>query len=168
MKRFVIRYGLIGGCILIALGLFNWFFIARPLGYQASEFFGYLSMVVALLCIPLGIMYFRNKLNNGSVSFNQAFKIGLGITAITSVVMFFHSMLFFIIAGDDFLEWSKTGLTATELEERQAQLDALPDFVMSPWFQGVLMALTVFLIGVIISLVSSFILKQSDAEAVDS
>jgi hypothetical protein len=160
MKNFVIRYGLWGGCLLIILGLLNWFIIA-PLGYNASQVVGYLSIIIALLCIPLGIKYFRDKLNNGAVTFNQGFRIGLGITFITSVIMFFYSLLFFVIAGDEFLAWREAHLTEEELERTQLQLAQMPDFIMTPWFQGLVMFLTVFLIGLIINLISALALKKS-------
>lgn len=165
MKRFIIRYGLIGSGVSIALGLFNWFFIAKPLGYGASQFFGYLSIVIALLCIPFGIMYFKNKLNHGRVSFNQGFKIGLGISAVTSIVMFFYGTLFFVIAGDDFVEWTKSGLTGHELQQMQQQMETMPAYMANPWFQGFTFGLMVFLIGMIINIISSFVLKHPDKRA---
>ena len=166
MKRFIIRYGLIGSGVSIALGLFNWFFIAKPLGYDTSQFFGYLSIAIAMLCIPMGIIYFKNKLNGGIVSFGQGFKIGLGISAVTSIIMFFYGTLFFIIAGDDFVEWTKSGMTELELQEMQLQMETMPAYAMSPWFQGFTFGLLVFLIGMIINLVSSFVLKQADKKAI--
>ncbi|MCH7963082.1 MAG: DUF4199 domain-containing protein [Bacteroidetes bacterium] len=168
MKKFVLRYGLIGGCLIVGLGLFNWFFIAQIFGYNASEIFGYLSIILALLCIPLGIKYFRDKLNDGMVSFGEGFKIGMGITIITSVIMFFYSMLFWVLAGDDFMKWREQVLTESELKQAQLQMAEMPDFVLSPWFQGLVMLLTVFLIGMIINLVSSLALKRSKGSIIET
>jgi len=166
MKKFVLSYGLIGGCLLIGLGLFNWFVIAQMFGYNASEIFGYLSIILALLCIPLGIRYFRDKLNDGMVSFGEGFKIGMGITIVTSIIMFFYSMLFWVLAGDDFMKWREKVLTESELKQAQIQMAEMPDFVLSPWFQGLVMLLTVFLIGMIINLVSSLALKRSKGSVI--
>ena len=166
MKKFVLSYGLIGGCLLIGLGLFNWFVIAQMFGYNASEIFGYLSIILALLCIPLGIRYFRDKLNDGMVSFGEGFKIGMGITIVTSIIMFFYSMLFWVLAGDDFMKWRENVLPESELKQAQLQMAQMPDFVLSPWFQGLVMLLTVFLIGMIINLVSSLALKRSKGSVI--
>ncbi len=168
MKKFVLSYGLIGGCLLIGLGLFNWFVIAQMFGYNASEIFGYLSIILALLCIPLGIRYFRDKLNDGMVSFGEGFKIGMGITIVTSIIMFFYSMLFWVLAGDDFMKWRENVLTESELKQAQLQMAQMPDFVLSPWFQGLVMLLTVFLIGMIINLVSSLALKRSKESVIET
>ena len=168
MKKFVLRYGLIGGCLIVGLGLLNWFFIAQMFGYNASEIFGYLSIILALLCIPLGIKYFRDKLNDGMVSFGEGFKIGMGITFVTSIIMFFYSMLFWVLAGDDFMKWREKVLTESELKQAQLQMAEMPDFVLSPWFQGLVMLLTVFLIGMIINLVSSLALKNSKKSVIET
>jgi hypothetical protein len=70
-------------------------------------------------------------------------------------------MLFWVLAGDDFMKWREKVLTESELKHAQLQMAEMPDFVLSPWFQGLVMFLTVFLIGMIINLVSSLALKKS-------
>lgn len=160
MKRFVIRYGLFSGCSAIVLSLFNWYLIAKPLGYDISVFFGYLSIVASLLFIPVGIKYFKEKLNNSLVSFKQAFNIGFGISVISSAITFFYSMLFFIFLSDDFVAWSQDGMNEAQIKEAQLQLQALPTYFLAPWFQGLIMFFTVLLIGVIITLVSTLVLSS--------
>ena len=162
MKNYVLRYGLIGGCLSIGLGLFNWFFIAQTFGYNASQFVGYLSIILGLLCIPLGIKYFRDNLNDGVISFSAGFKIGIGITFVTSIIMFFYSVLFFVLVGDDFNKWREKRLTVSELKQAELQMAEMPDFILSPWFQGLVTFLIIFLIGLIINLVSSLALKSSN------
>ena len=161
MKRYVISYGLWGALTSIALGLINWFTIARMLGPVVSQTLGYLSMIVALLCIPLGIRYYRDKINDGEVSFGKGFRIGLGITAVASTVIAIYGMLFFWIAGEDFNNWSREGLTEAELITLEAQISQTPSFVYTPWFQGVMLGLTVVLLGLIINLVSALLLKRT-------
>ena len=160
MQKFIVRYGLISGCLLIALGLVNWFLIAKQFGYDGSQTFGYLSMIVSLLTIPLGIKYFRDQLNQNNVSFGQAFKIGMGITAIPSIIMGLYSMLFFMLQGDEFLKWSEENFPPEEWADMQTQLAAMPEYVMTPWFQGIVMGVTVLLIGLFMTIISSLILRS--------
>ncbi len=160
MKRYILRYGLIAGSISIALAMINWFLIAKTLGSGPSQLVGYLSIITSLLCVPLGIKYFKDKLNSGVVSFSQAIKIGTGITLVTAVVMFFYGMLFFVFAGDSFDAWKESGMTETQVQQARMQAAEMPDFIGTPLFQGVVMFLMVFLIGMIINLVSSSILKS--------
>lgn len=157
MKKYILRYGILGASVSIFLGLLNWFLIANRFDYTTSQVVGYASIVVSLMCIPLGIKYFRDKLNGGLVSFNRALKIGLGITLVSASVTFLYSFLFFVFAGEKFTNWSQEGMSETTLE-RMAQA---PEFVMTPLFQGFIMFLTVLLIGFIINLISSFALSGS-------
>lgn len=162
MKNYIVRYGLVGGCLSIALGLINWFFVAHNFSRGTSQVVGYLSIIAALFCIPLGIRYFRDIVNNGKMTFGQGFKVGTGITLISSIVLFFYGMLFFVFAGEDYDKWTKAGLTAEELAETQARMEQMPDYVMTPLFQGFVLFLTVFIIGAIINLISALALKSNN------
>lgn len=161
MKQVTFRYGIVGGCISVALGLINWFTISQWYGPTASQVVGYLTIIVSLMSVPLGIRYFRDQENGGFISFAKATKIGLGITAFFSVVSFLYSVLFFVFAGKDFEEWRTRGLSSQELVEMEAQMAQAPDFIYTPVFQGLILALSVFLIGAIINFISALILKRT-------
>lgn len=158
--NYKIKYGIAGGIISSILGTLNWLVIARPIGVVASQLVGYLSITLSLLCIPIGIRYFRDKLNAGKVSFIQGIKIGLGITCMAGLVMAIHSMLFFLFQKDEFIEWQKKGLDESALIAYNEQLAQMPDFAFAPWFQAIIMFTMVFLIGAAINLISSVVLKK--------
>ncbi len=160
MKNYILRYALIGGLLLILTSLLNWFLIAPNFSVRASQTFGYLVIILCLLCIPMGIKYFRDNLNEGQVSFGKAFRIGMSITLIVSLVMFFEGMLFFIFQGDVFQEWQLKDLSGDELQEMKARLASMPDFAMKPWFQGVIMFMMILSIGFAMTLLSSFFLRS--------
>ena len=165
MPNYVLRYGLIGGSISIALGLINWFTIAQSYGPKVSQTIGYLTVILSLMCIPLGIRYFRDKHNGGTITFSKGFRIGLGITTIFSLMTFLYSVLFFVFAGDTFDQWTKKGLSKTELIEMQRRMEETPDFALTPWFQALILFVTVFLIGVVVNLLSCLILKRSETHS---
>lgn len=160
MKSYILKYGVIGGLISSVLGTLNWILIAQTVGVSASQAVGYLSIFLSLLCIPLGVRYFRDKLNEGSVQFGQAFKIGLGITVVAGVVMALHSVLFFAFQKEEFLEWQRKDLSQAELNAFNEQLAQMPEFAYEPWFQGIVMFLMVFLIGAVVNLISALVLRQ--------
>ena len=160
MKRLIIKYGIVGGLIASILGTLNWLLVAHTFGVQGSQTIGYISITLSLLCIPFGVRYFRDKLNNEIVSFGQAFKIGLGITIIAAIVMAIHSMLFFAFQKDEFLEWQRKDLSQADLIAFNQQLAQMPDFVYTPWFQGIVMFFMVFLIGAVVNVISALLLRQ--------
>lgn len=160
MKKIVFIYGITGGVISGVLGTLNWLLIAHLIGVEGSQAVGYLSITLSLLCIPLGVRYFRDKLNNEKVSFGQAYKIGLGITVMAAFVMAIHSVLFFAFQQEEFLEWQRADLSHTELMAFNEKLAQMPEFVYTPWFQGIVMFFMVFLIGAVINLISGLLLRK--------
>ena len=160
MKGYILKYGLIGGIISSILGTLNWILIADAVGVDGSQAVGYISITVSLLCIPFGMKYFRDKLNEGKLGFGQAFKIGLGITSIAGIVMALHSVIFFALQKEEFIQWQKKGLSQAELAAYNEELMNMPEFAFAPWFQGMVMFLMVFLIGAVVNVISSLLLKQ--------
>lgn len=161
MKRYMLRYGLAGGGIMIVLGLLNWWTIAPNFSITTSQVIGYLGIFLALLCVPLGVRYFRDQLNDGAVTFSRAFRIGISISLIVAVSMFLYGMLFHIFQGEEFMEWQRKNLDPESLAKMEAQLDAMPDFALMPWFQGVILALITFFMGLIMTLLSALFLRSS-------
>lgn len=159
MKRYVLRYGLIAGAIMVSIVLINWLFFADAIGYHLSEVLGYVSMVAGLMCVPLAIKYYRDQLNQGVLTFREAMKIGSGVSLVASTMMFFYVTLFFALLQDDFMNWYRESLSAEEWAIVQEQMAAMPDFVQTPLFNGLILFVTVMLIGFIITLISSLILK---------
>ncbi|REJ76053.1 MAG: DUF4199 domain-containing protein [Acidobacteria bacterium] len=161
MKNYILRYGIAGGLISIVLGILNWFTVAQWFGPIPSQTVGWLSIILSLMCIPLGMKYFRDKLNDGSVGFGEGLKIGLGITAVVSVLMYFYSALFFLFQGEEFVEWTKRGLSTAELAAYEQQIAQSPAWVYTPWVQALLLCISIFVIGLVISVVSALLLKSS-------
>ncbi len=160
MKKYILRYGVIGGLVSSLLGTLNWLLVAQTVGVGASQAVGYASIAFSLLCIPLGVRYFRDQENQGQVNFGQAFRIGLSITVIAGVVMAIHSVLFFAFQKEAFMEWQRKDLNPAELATFDEQLAQMPDFAFTPWFQGMVMFFMVFLIGLVINLISAMLLKR--------
>ena len=160
MKKIVLKYGIIGGVVSSILGTLNWLLVAHSVGVEGSQTVGYISITLSLLCIPFGVRYFRDKLNNETVSFGQAFKIGLGITVMAAIVMAIHSVLFFTFQKEEFLKWQRKDLSQVELTAFNEQLAQIPEFIYTPCFQGIVMFLMVFLIGAVVNLISSLLLKK--------
>lgn len=161
MRKSILKYGILAGGINITLGLTNWFTVAQTFGQIVSQTLGYFSIVLALMCVPLGIMYFRDKRNNGVLSFSQGFRVGFGITFIASVITFFYTFLFFVFAGERFEEWGREGLSESELTAYELRMEQTPDLVFTPWFQALVLFLVVLIVGLIINLISTLILKTN-------
>ncbi len=166
MKNTVLRYGIIGGLMMVVLGMINWY-LCKPLGYMASQIGGYVFIILSLSTIYFGIRHYRDELLGGRIRFGQAFSTGLLIALIPSVFMFFYTMLFFKIWGAEFQRWAmdefQKQMSAKEFALMQQQIEANRALYENLAFQGFIMFATVLLIGVVIALLSAMLLKRDKA-----
>ena len=89
MKKNIIIYGLIAGIVVSVLMLFSVNSISHREGnfdYDRSMLIGYASMLIAFSLVFVGIRNYRDKYNEGVISFGKAFKIGIMIVLIASTI----------------------------------------------------------------------------------
>lgn len=167
MKTSILKYGgysaLFGG-ILFMIGHF--FFDDIDMGTR--EYLGWISILTALSFVFFGIKHYRDKVNNGIVTFGKALLIGLAISAIAGITMSILDIIYVTVINPDFsaeyvqytLENMKQTLTAEEFEIQKAKM--LEDMKMfdSPAFAGVFMFGLIFSTGIIVTLISSLVLQR--------
>ena len=167
MKSIVIRYGLYSALCLCVLALAGWF-LGRGLDHTVQEVIGYTSMVVSLAFVFFGIKHYRDRVNEGIVSFGKALVIGLLISAIAALAFGILDVIYVKFINPDFMEEYYTralqdlqaSLPADEYEIQKAKMESQKAMFMNPFMSFLLMAVTVFVIGFIISLLSSLILQR--------
>ena len=59
MKNPIIRYGVIGGLILVVLGQLQWQIVGTSLSYNQAQVIGYLSIVLALVSIYFAVRKYK-------------------------------------------------------------------------------------------------------------
>lgn len=111
--------------------------------------------------IPLGIIYYRDHFEEEKLGYAKAFAIGFGITLVASVLNGIHSFLFYLFQGEEFQEWNKKGLSPEDLQVYESRMANGPEFIFDPWFQGIVFFFMIFFSGVIVNLISSWILSRA-------
>ena len=86
MKKIVIVNGIVAGLIVAAMFLITMELYHNQGNYDGGMLIGYASMLLAFSLIFVAIIRFRDKYNNGIISFGKAFRIGLYITLIASTI----------------------------------------------------------------------------------
>jgi hypothetical protein len=81
MKKIVLTYGLIGGAMLVAMFLLTIPFHDQ-IGFDRGVYVGYTTMVVAFLMVYFGVVSYRDNVAGGTISFGQAFKVGVVISLV--------------------------------------------------------------------------------------
>ena len=167
MRKTSIRFGLYGAITISILFLLSWY-VLDDLSFASQEVLGYASMVIALLFVFFGIKHFRDKENDGKVAFKQALNIGVIISLITAIVFGILDVIYTEFLDPNFMEEYYTttvdqmrqSMPAEEFKAKLAELEAQKDLFSNPLFSFGIMAMTVFVIGFIITLISSLILQR--------
>ncbi|MFY0591181.1 DUF4199 domain-containing protein [Roseivirga sp.] len=139
-----------------------------PETFDAGEVIGYSSMIVAMALIFVAVKNHRDKVNNGVISFGESMRIGLAISAIGGLAWGLYNFIFVTWIMPDFneqylahVEGLEIGTPAFE-EKFEALMNGSDSFMYTPIGGTILMFVTVFLIGVVISVISSLVLKSSE------
>lgn len=172
MKKIVIICGSIAGLIVTSLmlasiaGCFGGSDFEGSLG---SMLLGYTTMLVAFSLIFVGIKNYRDKHNDGIISFGKALKIGLLITLVAStiyVVVWMIDNYFFI---PDFYEkysahivakMKSAGASAAEIQKQIAENQKMGEMYKNPFFKAMFTYIEILPVGIIVSFVAALILKR--------
>lgn len=169
MKKTILRFGLYGIITICALSTLIWLTI-DVVDDTMGEVIGYSTMVVSLTFVFFGIKHFRDKENNGFVTFGKALLIGLLITLMVSLAFGILDVIYVKFVNPDFmtdyyaknLEQLRTSLPAEEFEIKKAELESEKEMFLNPFIHFFIMSMMVFVIGFIISLLSALILQRKN------
>lgn len=169
MKKTVLRFGLYASIWSLLLFVLAYvLFFRHTDDYDKREIIGWASIVLSLIFVFVGIKYFRDKINNGYLSFGQGMKLGILITLFPSVIFGIWSLFYAYYLDPDFntkyfdsqVEKLRKTVPANELAARVKEMESFRELNENPAFAFGLMFLSVFLIGLIITIISTFILKR--------
>lgn len=174
MKNTLWKFGLIGGCIMNVL-----FFLSIPLSgdppnYNTMEILGYASILLAMLVVFFGIKSYRDRQLGGRLPFSKGFLMGVGISAVASAVLGLYVFIHIAWIDPQFEEnyavWEKQSIEASSAtpEEKAVQIakvDEMLEMTNGPFMQSLFMYGTVFVIGIVVSLISAAILKRDALRA---
>lgn len=167
MKKTILRFGLYGVLAVLVLSILIWSLIG-VVDDAMGEIIGYTSMVLSLLFVYFGIKHFRDKENNGHVSFTKALAIGVLISLMVAIAFGVLDLIYVKLINPDFmtdyytrnLEQLQATLPVEEFEIRKTELASEKEMFMNPLVHFSIMSMMVFIIGLIISLLSALILQR--------
>ena len=167
MKKLILVNGIIAGTIIIAMLLVT--FSGSSIS-EYGELLGYATMIIAFSSIFFAIRSHRDKHLNGSIGFGKAFKIGLGITLVATIIYIVAWMIMSNTIAKDFMadyyQQSVEKLQASDLSEevinqKIAEMDNFQELYKNPLVKIGMTFLEIFPVGLIISLISALILKKT-------
>ncbi|MEL6924405.1 MAG: DUF4199 domain-containing protein, partial [Bacteroidota bacterium] len=139
-----------------------------PEDFKNGEIVGYSAIVISMIFVFLGIRQYREIENGGHLGFWEAVKIGLGIAAFPAIAFGLYNLFYTEVLDPEFfakyteylVNEQADNKTAAELETLRTELIAQNEVFDNPLIQFGTMFLSVFLIGLIVSILSAFILKR--------
>ena len=173
MKKNVIIFGLISGAWIATMGIYTAAACYNNPEFKGNDFLGYASMIIAFSFIFIGIRNYRNKFNNGVITFGQAFKTGLYISLIASTLYVVVWLVDYYVFIPDFLDQyidhvlyraQIDGASQPELDEKASQMADFKELYRNPLFVVLITYSEVLPIGLIITIVSALILKRKSKD----
>lgn len=169
MKSTVIRYGVYAMLAMVLLSGIHIFLVVPNVKSANSEAVGYLTMLLSMIFVFAGIKHYRDKVNNGVLSFWQGLRIGLLIVLLPSVAFGLFDILYTRVINpgwmenyyNELIEQTKRSTAPDKLDAALKKLESSKEIFSNPFLEFLLMAVTVFIIGFIVTIISSLTLRRS-------
>ncbi len=174
-QKNIIIYGFIAGVIVSVLMLSSVNYLSHCGGnadYNTSMVIGYASMLLAFSLVFVGIRNFRDKYNGGIISFSKAFKIGIMIVLIASTIYVVAWLIDYFFFIPDFMdkysahmiaEMKANGASQSEIAKQSSEMENFGKMYKNPFFNALMTYAEILPVGLIVTLISSLILKRKQA-----
>ena len=135
--------------------------------------YGYTLMILGFAFIFVGTKITRDKYNDGEISFGKAFRVGLYITLIASTIYVIVWMIDYHFFIPDFAEkysahvlegLKASGASQAEITRQTTEMAKFNEMYKNPFFNALLTYSEIVPVGLIISLISAWILKRKAKE----
>lgn len=172
MKKVILVYGSIAGIIVGAM-----FFVTAPfyddgtLNFDNGMWVGYTSMVIALSLILFGVKSYRDNYSEGVISFGTAFKIGILITLVASVIYALSWEVAYNTVSKGYSETmskhyienaEEAGMSDAEVAKVTAEMKDFTAMYENPLIRFGMTLLEIFPVGIVISLISAGLLRKKE------
>jgi hypothetical protein len=178
MKKNIIIYGLIAGVIVSVLMLLSVNSMSHREGnfdYNRSLFIGYASMLLSFSLVFVGIRNYRDKYNQGVISFGKSFKLGIMIVLIASTIYVVAWLIDYFFFIPDFMEkysahmldqLKASGASQVEIDKQTKEMTNYAMMYKNPFINAIMTYMEILPVGLVATLISSFILKRKAAKII--
>ena len=169
MQKLIIFYGLISGIIVIVSFIIGMFLANNEAGTRFAELSGYLIMILALSLIFIATKRYRDEHLGGVIKFGTAFRLGLGITLVASLIYVIGWEINLALTDYSFIEdyteqlieeKRAEGVSEAELTSEIEKMEAMKEQYSNILYRLPITFLEIFPVGLLISLLSSLLLKN--------
>jgi hypothetical protein len=169
MKKNILIFGLISGLIVSGLISITAICYSRQ-DFEGNMVLGFTVMILAFIFVFVGIKNYRDKFNNGHITFGKALQIGLSISFIASTMYVITWLIAYYNFMPDFMEVMTAKsiekirlnkeLTSLEMNKQISGLNDMKELYKNPILVILFTYIEIFPVGIIVSLISALILKR--------
>ena len=173
MKKLVLVYGIIAGLVVTGMMAFSTGYYCARGDFEGGMIYGYSAMIISFSMIFVGIKSFRDKHNGGTINFGKAFKIGLFISLIASTIYVIGWLINYYLFIPDFMDKyaaamitkaKSSGISADKLAKKTADMAQMKEWYKNPLFVILMTYVEILPVAVVVTLISSLILKRKVAK----
>jgi len=168
MQKIALTYGVLSGTITIAVLILG-LVVSDGGSFLTSELFGYLTMLVALSMIFIGIKRYRDLEMGGVIRFLPAATMGIAIAAIAAIIYTLVWELYLMSSGYTFIDSYVTsaieakkaaGLAGEQLAQEMAELEEMRASYGKIYIRMPMTFLEIFPVGLVIAILSAALLRN--------
>jgi hypothetical protein len=176
MKKIVLTFGLISGTVLAAIMA-----VLMQLGMNGKvplsslEVVGYTSIIASFVAIFFAIRSYREQVGGGVITFGRAFKVGILVTLISSVIYVASWQVTYWGFMPDFedryaaivlQELRDSGATPAVLAEETKKMEEFKVMYKNPLFNVGMTFMEIFPVGLLMTLIAAAILRRKQAPGI--
>lgn len=168
MQRIILVYGIIGG-VIVAAGMLLAINLV-PTGGAAGMAAGYLSMLVALSTVFVGVKRYRDVEGGGVIRFWPAFGLGLAIAGVAGLIYVLTWEVYMwatdysfmdVYIGQSISEMRAGGASSDEIARFTTEMEGFKTSYANPLFRMPMTFLEITPVALLVSLVSAAVLRNS-------
>jgi hypothetical protein len=169
MLAMILAFGLAAG-ILVAVPMCLMVTHSEHGSAAQSYLVGYLTMMLALSLVFVGVKRYRDRVQGGVIRFWTALGMGLAISAVAGVVYVIGWEITLALTDYAFVDSyaaavieakRASGAAPAEIAKVAAEMATFKLQYMNPWFRLPVTFVEILPVGVVISLVSAALLRNS-------
>jgi hypothetical protein len=169
MSRIILIFGTVAG-LVVAVPMCLLVANAEPGSAETSHFTGYLIMLLALSLVFVGVKRLRDRELGGVIRFVPALLAGLGISAVAGLIYVIGWEITLAVTDFAFIDsYSNAaieaararGASAAEVQAVTAKMDEFREQYANPFFRLPVTFIEIFPVGLVVSLISAALLRNS-------
>lgn len=168
MGRSIAVYGIISG-VIVVIGMYTGMAVV-PEGGTMGMAVGYLSMLVALSFVFIGVKRYRDVELGGVIGFGKGLAVGFGIAAISSLFYVLSWEVYNSYTGGTFMaeyiagsieKMRASGKSPAEIAKFAAEMQGFAEQYKNPFFRMAMTFMEIGPVALLMPLISAALLRKS-------